>query len=596
MSVRTAGVAEQGRLLVVLAALAVSLLLPSILRGQATISTGNINGTVLDPSGAAIPGAKITVTHIDTGVTTNLTTNSSGLYNSGSIVPGEYSVKAEAKGFETSEEQVNVRIANNTAIDFSLKVGHESTTVRVDASTVTVNSETTSVEGVLSARQINNLPVNGRNFLDLAQLEPGVQIQDGTNFDPTKIGYQSVSIGSRFGRTARIQVDGTDISDETVGTTTGNISASAIQEFQITQSTMDLSNGLSSSGVVNVSTRSGTNAIHGSGYEYYRSSNVDASLPKPAGQPDPNYHRNQYGGTLGGAFIKDKLFFFAEGDATYQSLFTPVVYAAPFQNFGGGFDAPFKNPNFLGRLDYVAPHNVRLFFRYSYSQIQAEGTFFSDSLQVYQSKNYFRNYVGGADFTTGSWTHSFRFGYLKFQNEVVDATIGSGLPLSDFPGNGQYVNIFLVNGPQTGPNLLQPQSTLQSNKQIRYDGAKTVGKHILRYGVDFNHIQGGGFARAFALAPQIITNQNQFNGIDDTAFAATGPFPGRRLQSVELSGRNCDPRQRPGLLDHAAGVRLPSGRTRSRQPSRTLYRRHLEDVPQLHGEPWFALRSRHRPD
>jgi hypothetical protein len=512
--------------LTVVPALVVCLLLPCLLQAQATISTGNINGTVVDPSGAAVPRATVTVTHIDTGVTTNVTTNSGGFYNSGSIAPGKYSVKAEAQGFETSEEQVNVRIANNTAVNFSLKIGQESTTVSVDASAVRVNSETTSVEGVLSSSQIDSLPVNGRNFLDLAQLEPGVQIQDGTNFDPTKIGYQSVSIGSRFGRTARIQVDGTDISDETVGTTTGNISSTAIQEFQITQSTMDLSNGLSSSGVVNVSTKSGTNAIHGGGYEYYRSSNVDASLPKPAGQPDPNYHRNQYGGTLGGAFIKDKLFYFAEGDATYQNLFTPVVYAPPFQNFGGGYNSPYKNPNFLGRLDYVAPHNVKLFFRYNYSQIQADGTFFSDSLQVYQSKNYSRNYVGGADFTTGSWTHSFRFSYLKFQNEIVDGTIGSGLPLSDFPGNGQHVNIFVVNGPQTGPNLLQPQSTPQSDKQIRYDGAKTIGKHILRYGVDFNHIQGGGFAKAFGLAPQIITNQNQFRGIDDTAFAATGPFPG----------------------------------------------------------------------
>ena len=526
MTVRTAGVAEKRRLLVVITALAVSLLLPTILQGQATISTGNINGTVIDPSGAAVPGAKITITDLNTDVTTNLTTNSSGFYNSGSIAPGKYLVKVEAKGFETAEEQVHVRIANNTAVNFTLKIGQESTTVRVDASAVTINTETTSVEGVLTSSQIESLPVNGRNFLDLAQLEPGVQIQDGTNFDPTKIGYQSVSIGSRFGRTARIQVDGIDISDETVGTTTSNISSTAIQEFQITQSTMDPSNGLSSSGVVNVSTKSGTNTIHGSAYEYYRSSNVDASLPKPAGQPDPNYHRNQYGGTLGGTFVKDKLFYFAEGDATYQNRFTPVVYAPPFQNFGGGYNSPYKNPNFLGRLDYVALHNVKLFFRYNYSQIQADGTFFSDSLQVYQSKNYSRNYVGGADFTTGSWTHSFRLGYLKFQNEIVDATIGSGLPLSDFPGNGQHVNIFVVNGPQTGPNLLAPQSTLQSNKQISYDGGKTMGRHILRYGVDFNHIQGGNFAKAFALAPQIITNQNEFSDINDMAFAATGPFPG----------------------------------------------------------------------
>ena len=99
--------------------------------------------------------------------------------------------------------------------------------------------------------------MNGRNFLDLAQLEPGVQIQDGTNFDPTKAGYESISFGGRFGRTARIQVDGVDMSDETVGTTTGGLPQSAIQEFQLAQSTMDLSNDLSSSGVVNVSTRSG---------------------------------------------------------------------------------------------------------------------------------------------------------------------------------------------------------------------------------------------------------------------------------------------------------------------------------------------------
>lgn len=512
-----------------LAALAIAFLLPSLLWGQATTSTGNINGTVTDPTGAAVPGAKVTITRIDTGVTTNLTTNGSGFYNSGSVAAGTYSVKVQAKGFESSETQVAARIGNDSVADFKLKLGSESTTVSVEATAAGVNTEQSSVQGVLTASQIESLPINGRNFLDLAQLEPGVQIQDGTNFDPTKIGYQSISIGGRFGRTARIQVDGTDISDETVGTTVGNINASAIQEFQIAQSTMDLSNDLSSSGVVNVSTKSGTNVLHGSGYEYYRTSATGASLPKPDGFPDPNYHRNQYGGTLGGAFIPDKLFFFAEGDATYQNLFVPVVYASPFQNFGGGFNAPYKNPNALGRLDYNAPHNVKLFFRYSYSQIQAIGTFFSDSLQTYESKNYTRNFVGGADFTTGEYTHSFRFSYLKFQNQIVDGTIGSGLPLSDFPGNGLFDNIEVVNGPSTGPNLLAPQSTPQSDKQIKYDGSRTIGKHILRYGVDFNHIQGGGFASFFKLAPQIVTNQNEFTsstGLTDAQLAALGPFPG----------------------------------------------------------------------
>src|SRR6201995_1095692 len=244
MAVRTDGVAGKERLLVVLTALAVSLLLPYMLSGQATISTGNINGTVIDPGAAAVPDAKITITRIDTGATTNLTTNSSGFYNSGSIAPGKYSVKVEAKGFETSEQQINVRMANNTAVDFSLKIGHESTTVRVDASTVTVNAESTSVEGVLTATQIESLPINGRNFLDLAQLEPGVQIQDGTNFDPTKNGFSSVSFARHFGRTARIELDGLDISDENVGTTTQNISADSIQEFQVAQSNLDISTSI----------------------------------------------------------------------------------------------------------------------------------------------------------------------------------------------------------------------------------------------------------------------------------------------------------------------------------------------------------------
>src|SRR5208283_3383667 len=101
--------------------------------GQATISTGNINGTVVDSSGAVVPDTKITITHIDTGITTKLTTNSNGFYNSGSIRPGTHLVKAEATGFEASEKQVNVRIANNTEVDFDLKIGRASTALSVEA-------------------------------------------------------------------------------------------------------------------------------------------------------------------------------------------------------------------------------------------------------------------------------------------------------------------------------------------------------------------------------------------------------------------------------------------------------------------------------
>src|SRR6202042_1930033 len=196
-----------------------ALLLCSVAFAQTSVSNGSISGTVTDATGAVVPNAKVTMTG-PTGQTVHATTSGAGTYSSGALVPGTYSVRAEAKGFKTMQLSVDVQVNNTANGSIKLEIGQESTVVEVQASEVSVNTEQAEVQGVLTASQIENLPVNGRNFLDLAQLEPGVQIQDGANFDPTKVGYSSISFGGRFGRTARISVDGVDVSDETVGTTT----------------------------------------------------------------------------------------------------------------------------------------------------------------------------------------------------------------------------------------------------------------------------------------------------------------------------------------------------------------------------------------
>src|SRR5258708_7708770 len=204
----------------------------SLLLAQTTLSTGSISGTVTDPSGAVVGGAKIVISNTATGQTLDLTSNSARAFSSGPLEPGSYKVQVSAKGFSTVSQVVTVQVGNAATVNPKLQVGQESQVIEVQASEVQVNTEQATVQGVLTSSQIENLPVNGRNFLDLAQLEPGVQIQDGQNFDPTKAGYSSISFGGRFGRTARIEVDGVDVSDETVGTTTTDIPASAIQEFQ----------------------------------------------------------------------------------------------------------------------------------------------------------------------------------------------------------------------------------------------------------------------------------------------------------------------------------------------------------------------------
>src|SRR5467141_2411481 len=267
---------------------------------QATISSGSLQGTILDPNGAVVVSAKVTITKKDTGQKSKPEVSLAGTYNSGSLSPGTYIVHVTAQGFKTVEKTVDVTVGIITSANVTLELGSETTVITVESSAISVNTEQATVQGVLTAQQIENLPVNGRNFLDLAQLEPGVQIQDGANFDPTKNGFSSVSFGGRYGRTARIEVDGIDISDETVGTTTQNIPASAIDEFQLSQSSLDLSQDLTSSGAVNVTTKSGTNSVHGEAFGFFRDHSMAAAAP---GGQDLYNQRDQYGARVGGPVI-----------------------------------------------------------------------------------------------------------------------------------------------------------------------------------------------------------------------------------------------------------------------------------------------------
>ena len=155
----------------VLALVALSaLLLSSVAFGQTTVATGSIQGSVTDPTGAVISGARVTITHKSTGQVITTSTNSAGAYTSGSLIPGDYVVRVEAKGFSTTETQLVIQVGVTSTGNVKLQVGQGSTVVEVQGSAISVNTEQATVQGVLNTDQIENLPVNGRNFLDLAQL------------------------------------------------------------------------------------------------------------------------------------------------------------------------------------------------------------------------------------------------------------------------------------------------------------------------------------------------------------------------------------------------------------------------------------------
>lgn len=491
---------------------------------QVSVSTGSISGTVTDPQGAAVPDAKVTVSNKATGFTENFDTGSTGTFTSGGLAPGVYSVRVSAKNFKTLQTTTTVQIGQIASMNAKLELGDSSTVIEVTGSALQVNSEQATVQDVLTAKDIDELPVNGRNFLDLATLEPGVQIQDGSTFDPTKNGYSSLSFGGRFGRSARIEVDGVDISDETVGTTTQNIPQSAIQEFQISQSSLDVSTELTSSGTVNVVTKSGTNDLHGGAYYYGRSDQTSARIA-PESLP---FGRKQFGADLGGPIWKNKLFFFGDFERTDQNLANPVQLSAPFNTLSGNFGAPFTERDYLGRVDYNIKSNWTAFARFSYNQNFSKRGFNPGVYQPFANVDHTPTYVVGTDFSAGHTTNAIRFEYLKFRNGIVDGSNGvfnpaPGISLNITPNGGDLTCLAGGENFCSGANILAPQNTFQSDKQIKYDGSYTFGRHTLRYGASFNKILGGGFAKFFAIQPMVQSVFTTGPGSSEM-FAAGDPF------------------------------------------------------------------------
>lgn len=313
-----------GRLRFFIFVAVVLLTVPSRLSAQATISTGNIQGTVTDPSGALLAGAKITVVSPDTGQTSILTTTSAGFYASGALHPGPYVVRVESPGFKTTEIKLVVQVGMTSSGNIQLQLGAANEVVQVQSSSVHVNTDQAAIQGVLTTEQIETLPINGRNFIDLAQLEPGVQTQDASKLEG-RLGHAGISVGGRYSESTRVEVDGLDMSDDT-GSTLVSFSTSAIQEFSLAQSTMDLSSESTNSGSANIVTRTGTNTLHGEGLYLFRDKSLSADFDEGL---HPPYQRHDFAGNLGGPVIKDKLFFFINGERFKQDLGDPYVVLPP---------------------------------------------------------------------------------------------------------------------------------------------------------------------------------------------------------------------------------------------------------------------------
>jgi hypothetical protein len=487
---------------------------------QATAVNGSIQGVITDPAGAAVPNAVVKIVSDDTGVTKNFHSNESGFYASGPLIPGSYTVDVVAQGFAEVKSSTIVQIGAATNGNIKLSIAKGTEVVTVNAGAVQVNTEQSTVSDVLTTQQIESLPVNGRNFLDLAQLEPGVQLQSGESFDPTKAGYSAISFSGVAGRTTRILLDGQDITDETVGTTIFNVSQGAIDQFQMNRSNSDVSGEIGASGQVTVSTRSGTNKFHGELFGNFQ--DARAGFASYQGSTSP-FQRDQFGGSVGGPILHDKLFFFANLERIKQSESSAVSLGKLFSGIQDAYPnipAPYKLTYSTARVDYNGPKGVHYFGRVAYDVDALIGNF-GNAYSNYANRDNTPGFAFGADFVHGAFTHSLRTSYEKFHNMIVDAT-GSGVYLA-------VPNVLIryaAAGLYTGPNVNAPQSTYQSDKQYRYDGSFTKGSHNIRYGASVNRILQGGFASFFGLGPRI--------SLTSASWIGTTTMPDSGLGTEEL--------------------------------------------------------------
>ncbi|HMF93255.1 MAG TPA: TonB-dependent receptor [Vicinamibacterales bacterium] len=303
---------------------------PPAIRAQAT--TGTIYGVVVDESKSVLPGATIQVSNVENGATRTLVTDPNGHYRALNLPPGVYSVSADLPGFTSAKrDNLVVEIGRDVVADLTMKVGSVSEQVVVQGAATNVDLSSAVAGGVVSQTQIAELPLNGRSFMQLATLQPGVTVSRGTARDFTGgFGNTQLSIGGARPEMTGYLLEGTniaDISDKAPSSMAGVLlGVDAVKEFSVQTHDYSAEFGRAAGGVISAVTKSGTNRLHGTAFEFLRNSHLDSPNffdpidPTTGEQINPPFTRNQFGGTAGGPIVQNQLFYFGSYEGLRQDL------------------------------------------------------------------------------------------------------------------------------------------------------------------------------------------------------------------------------------------------------------------------------------
>ena len=481
----------------------VAFLAPSAGVAQARLTGGDLRGTVADQSGSVLPGATVTVTSLQTGVTRSAVADSHGRYTLQALPPGSYRLSVEMTGFAAQKrDSVTLQLGQSLEVNFSLPVAGQAEEITVSEQAV-IDADNTTVGAVVGQQQIESLPINGRNFISFSVITPGVTTDNTPQQGASAT--SGLSFGGQRARSNNIMVDGLDNNDPIVGSVRAVFSQEAVREFQVLTNSYSAEFGKASGGVVNIVTKSGGNEYRGNAFMYFRDDSLNAKdvfekqdvFGNPIDRDKSPFSQKQFGATLGGPIQKDKTFFFlsfervdidANNFVTISDADAAILNRAGFPVTPGPNPYKFEDTLFLGKINHQWSPDSSLALRGNYSDrtnenIEPFGGLTARSRGAVQLRTDYGVSLSQTNILSPRWVNEARVMWAHEEQDINSLDPNCGGPCDEFGLGGPTLEVGGV--ASVGRQRFTPQPRTNDRIQVANTLTLATGSHVMKAGFDY---------------------------------------------------------------------------------------------------------------